>query len=100
MPIYVDNLPGDDCGSSAILDSELFSECPGLLTILLHLLADKCLSQPASDFCFLLLGKSWKVSLRNVVISCSTKQPNILRAYGQSVPFGFTMPRKKDEEKK
>lgn len=73
-----------------MLDSELLSECPGLEIILLYLRDVRCLSQPGSSLCFF-LGKYWNVSLRNVVISSSTKHASIFRAYGQFVPLGFTV---------
>lgn len=82
--------PEDEWGMSAMLDSELW-ECPGLLTILLHLLV---VLVGRSHTCLTLcpLGRSRKVSLRNVVISCSTRQAAIFKAYGHSDPFSFTVP--------
>ena len=67
-------------GSSPMLDSELLSEWPGLLTMLLNLRDDTGLSQPCSRFWLRVRGRYWNVSRRKVVISSSTKQASIFRA--------------------
>lgn len=77
---------------SAILDSELW-EWIGLLTILLHLLEAADRSGPGvSRLGLRPFGRSLKVSLKNVVISCRTKQAIIFKAYGHEEPVTFTVP--------
>ena len=72
---------------SAMLDSELW-DCPGLL---LHRRVFMLRSHAVSRRGLRLFGtRSLNVSRRNVVISCSTKQATIFRAYGQSMPESFT----------
>ena len=67
-------------GSSPMLDSELLSECPGLLTMLLKRRVVTGLSQPCSRFWLRVRGRYWNVSRRKVVISSSTRQASILTA--------------------
>ena len=67
-------------GSSPMLDSELLSEWPGLLTMLLKRRVVTGLSQPCSRFWLRVRGRYWNVSRRKVVISSSTRQASILTA--------------------